>query len=78
MSKMDVASQIASTVGRRTHVGTTAHINCHPFRIHRWLKRCDHAVLNDTTILSDPEFKHYFYQQLGQYNQLYVYTLHAQ
>ncbi len=58
--------------------GSVAHGQMAPERIHRWLKRCDHAVLNDTTILSDPEFKHYFYQQLGQYNQLYVYTLHAQ
>ncbi|MCF8463929.1 MAG: glycosyltransferase family 39 protein [Flavobacteriales bacterium] len=58
--------------------GSVAHAQMNPQRVHNWLDKCNYAVLNDTTILSDPEFKHYFYQQLGQHNQLYVYRLHAQ
>jgi len=58
--------------------GCVAHVKTDIGRTHYLLNRCNYAVLNDTTILSDPEFKHYFYQQIGQHNQLYVYRLHAQ
>ncbi|MBP9150902.1 MAG: glycosyltransferase family 39 protein [Flavobacteriales bacterium] len=58
--------------------GCVAHVKTDMGRTHYLLNRCNYAVLNDTTILSDPEFKHYFYQQIGQHKQLYVYRLHAQ
>ena len=58
--------------------GCVAHAKTDPGRTHYLLERCNYAVLNDTTILSDPKYMHYFYQQIGHHNQLYVYKLHAQ
>ncbi|MBL4586214.1 MAG: glycosyltransferase family 39 protein [Flavobacteriales bacterium] len=43
----------------------------------RALSSCNYAVLNDTSILSDPRFKPYFYNRIGEQNGLTVYRLNA-
>jgi hypothetical protein len=57
--------------------GSVAHGNMAPERIERWLGGCTHAVLNDTSLVAKPEFKHYFYKRLGTHGNLYIYELHA-
>jgi len=57
--------------------GSVAHRNMDPERIERWINRCTHAVLNDTALVAQPEFKHYFYKRLGTHGNLYIYELHA-
>lgn len=57
--------------------GSIAHERVAPDRIKEMLDQCTHAVLTDTTLLSHPEFKHYFYKPLGTHNNLFIYQLNA-
>lgn len=42
---------------------------------HLALNACTYAVLNDTSIVENPEYKPYFYKRITDYNQLVIYKL---
>lgn len=55
--------------------GWTLDTGTHPERLHEAFRNCDYAVLNDTTIINNDDFKHYFKVRVGNHRNLSIYKL---
>lgn|GEM_PF-1402979 len=47
------------------------------FKLKAGLQTNEYAVLNDTSIVENPELKPYFHRRLGEHNNIVIYQLHA-
>lgn len=48
-----------------------------PRHFKQGLEQAGFAILNDTTLLDNPEYSTYFYRRIGMHHNLVIYQLHA-